>query len=66
MLNIDEVVKSHQPPVTVIPAKAGIQYYQTVLDSADASLRALSCGNDVSQAFTKPSGLKANFRKQAP
>jgi hypothetical protein len=39
-INHDEVVKSRKMVLGVIPANAGIQYYQSVLDSADASLRA--------------------------
>jgi len=31
-LNIDELVKSRKSPFSVIPAKAGIQEYQGLLD----------------------------------
>jgi hypothetical protein len=41
---VDEFVKGHQPSVNVIPAQAGIHYYQTALDSR---LR----GNDDNQIF---------------
>jgi hypothetical protein len=32
-INIDDLVKSQKAPLSVIPAKAGIQYFQALLDS---------------------------------
>ncbi len=36
VLNLDEFVKSHKIPFSVIPAKAGIQYFQTVAEHLDS------------------------------
>jgi hypothetical protein len=38
MSNIDELVKSLIASFDVIPAKAGIQYFQTVLNTAAAGM----------------------------
>jgi hypothetical protein len=36
---IDELAKSHKMPFSVIPAKAGIQYFQTVAEHLDSGFR---------------------------
>jgi len=52
MLSVDGSVKSRNCSCFVIPVQAGMQYYQIVVDSAKASLRA-PAGNDIYGDFLR-------------